>query len=130
MPIKHCTVDGKPGFKWGDSGHCYTYTVGDEASKTAAKSKAIKQAVAAGYQSKNPKDFIKKHLSAPPLAVCTVCGHEEFSFIDNTDPVLMPCPVCGGFMHDPYGYVPYKSTEDAYKLHYEPWKTATAVDKE
>ncbi len=44
MPIKQCSdKDGKPGFKYGDSGHCYTYTPGDEASKKAAKSKAVKQ---------------------------------------------------------------------------------------
>ena len=24
MPIKKCMVDGKSGFKWGDSGKCYT----------------------------------------------------------------------------------------------------------
>jgi len=24
MPVKRCTVDGKPGHKWGDDGKCYT----------------------------------------------------------------------------------------------------------
>lgn len=24
MPIKKCSVDGKSGYKYGDSGHCYT----------------------------------------------------------------------------------------------------------
>ena len=38
MPIKDCTVDGKSGRKYGDSGKCYT---GRDANK-----KAIKQAVA------------------------------------------------------------------------------------
>lgn len=34
-PIKKCQSKGKPGFKWGDSGKCYT--------GPAAKSKAAKQ---------------------------------------------------------------------------------------
>lgn len=48
MPIKRCTSNGKPGYKWGDQGKCYTYTKGDEKSRKAAKEKAIKQALAAG----------------------------------------------------------------------------------
>ncbi len=38
MPIKRCQKDGKPGYKWGDSGECY---VGDD-----AKQKAQKQGIA------------------------------------------------------------------------------------
>lgn len=34
MPIKKCTKDGKSGFKYGDSGTCYT---GPGARKKAAK---------------------------------------------------------------------------------------------
>ncbi len=41
MPIKECQTDGKKGFKWGDSGKCYTYT--DTKSKEDAKEKARKQ---------------------------------------------------------------------------------------
>jgi len=46
VPIKACTSDGSPGYKWGDSGTCYTYTKGDDASIAAAKKKAVKQALA------------------------------------------------------------------------------------
>ena len=46
MPIKKCSEGDKPGFKWGDSGKCYTYTAGDDASMKAAKAKAVKQALA------------------------------------------------------------------------------------
>jgi len=35
MPLKKCTKDGASGWKWGDSGHCYT---GPD-----AKNKALKQ---------------------------------------------------------------------------------------
>ncbi len=46
MPLKACSVDGKPGYKWGDRGHCYSYTEGDESSRKKAKRKAILQGVA------------------------------------------------------------------------------------
>ncbi len=43
--MKKCSVDGKPGYKWGDRGHCYTYKSGDEASEKAAKKKAFNQGI-------------------------------------------------------------------------------------
>ena len=46
MPVKNCNKKGKPGYKWGDSGTCYTYTPGNEKSKKAAKAKAHKQGAA------------------------------------------------------------------------------------
>lgn len=46
MPINHCESNGKPGFRYGNHGKCYTYTEGSEASKKAAKEKAILQGVA------------------------------------------------------------------------------------
>ncbi len=38
MPLKTCTSDGKSGYRWGDSGECYT--------GPGAKKKALKQGVA------------------------------------------------------------------------------------
>lgn len=46
MPIGHCEANGKPGFKYGNNGKCYTYTPGNKASEKAAKEKAILQGVA------------------------------------------------------------------------------------
>lgn len=43
MPIKSCKKNGKPGFKWGNKGTCYTYTPGNEESLKRAKEKAKKQ---------------------------------------------------------------------------------------
>lgn len=43
MPIKKCTSDGKPGYKWGDSGKCYTYTPNNESSRKRAEENAKKQ---------------------------------------------------------------------------------------
>jgi len=48
MPIQSCSDNGKPGYKWGDSGKCYTYTPGDEASKIDARKKALAQGIAIG----------------------------------------------------------------------------------
>jgi len=46
MPVKSCSENGKSGFKWGDSGKCYTYTKGDEEEKNSAKQKAYLQGAA------------------------------------------------------------------------------------
>lgn len=48
MPLKRCRKDGKPGWKWGDSGTCYPYTPGDSASEKRARKKARAQGVAIG----------------------------------------------------------------------------------
>ena len=48
MPIQSCRSDGKPGYKWGDRGKCYTYTAGDSAGRKRARAKAIAQGVAIG----------------------------------------------------------------------------------
>jgi len=49
MPVKECTKDGKPGYKWGDKGFCYTYVLGNEKSRRAAIARAIAQGRAIGY---------------------------------------------------------------------------------
>lgn len=47
MPIMECQVNGKPGFKYGQSGKCYTHNGTEEGIKSAKK-KAIKQGLAMG----------------------------------------------------------------------------------
>lgn len=47
MPIKQCQIGGKPGWKWGDVGTCYTGPNG--------KRKAIAQGIA--IASSNPKEI-------------------------------------------------------------------------
>ena len=44
MPIQSCTKDGKPGYRWGESGVCYTYNPQNSISKGLARAKALKQA--------------------------------------------------------------------------------------
>lgn len=46
MPIQSCSDGGKSGYRWGESGKCYTYPAGDKAGQKAAKKKAINQALA------------------------------------------------------------------------------------
>ena len=46
MPVHDCTENGKPGYRWGEAGKCYTYTAGNESSRKNAKRKAILQGVA------------------------------------------------------------------------------------
>ena len=48
MPINPCSKDGKSGYKWGDSGACYTYTEGSKVSMSNARKKALAQATAMG----------------------------------------------------------------------------------
>jgi len=43
MPVQKCYRNGKPGFKWGEHGKCYTYTPGSEHEKELAKALALKQ---------------------------------------------------------------------------------------
>lgn len=51
MPLIKCRKDDKPGWKYGDSGTCYTYKAGNEKSEAAAKLKAIKQGIAISRES-------------------------------------------------------------------------------
>jgi len=43
MPVQSCTSNGKPGYRYGEEGKCYTYTAGDQASREAAHAKAVRQ---------------------------------------------------------------------------------------
>ena len=43
MPIQNCTEGGRPGYKWGSKGKCYTYDPNSKISKERARSKAAAQ---------------------------------------------------------------------------------------
>lgn len=51
MPVKSCSENGGPGYKWGDEGVCYTYPKGNLAQKNKAKRKAFYQGLAIGEAS-------------------------------------------------------------------------------
>ena len=54
MPLHRTTKDGKPAFQHGTTGAKYTYKPGNEASREAAKKKAIKQALAIARRTGKP----------------------------------------------------------------------------
>lgn len=56
MPIEACTMNGKPGYRWGNSGKCYTYTPGDTKSRAEARLKAELQARAIEASQARAKD--------------------------------------------------------------------------
>lgn len=43
MPVEICMLNGKPGFKFGQFGRCYTYNAGDSTARKNARAKALKQ---------------------------------------------------------------------------------------
>ncbi len=46
MPVMPCQEEGKPGWKFGESGKCYTYTANNKQSEATAKLLAAKQGAA------------------------------------------------------------------------------------
>ncbi len=74
MPINTCRSDGKPGYKYGNSGKCYTYTPNDDASKLAAKKKAIKQ----GLVIEGPEKF-KREMSKSDIDIYREIVEDETS---------------------------------------------------
>ncbi len=48
MPVQSCRAGGRPGYKWGASGKCYSYPSGDDAARREAKRKAVIQGIVAG----------------------------------------------------------------------------------
>ena len=59
MPVMECQSNGKPGFKFGESGTCYTYTAGDDTSKEAARTKAVDQGKAIEANKSATFDIVK-----------------------------------------------------------------------
>lgn len=43
MPVQAATKNGKPGYRYGDSGHVYTYEPGNERSRERARENAARQ---------------------------------------------------------------------------------------
>lgn len=43
MPVESCQQAGRPGFRWGKEGTCYTYLPGDESARERARARAERQ---------------------------------------------------------------------------------------
>jgi len=54
MPLHRTMKNGKPAYQYGTTGAKYTYTLGNVASRKAAKNKAIKQALAIARRTGKP----------------------------------------------------------------------------
>lgn len=50
MPLQRCEEEGRPGWRWGQAGKCYTYAPGSAAAERLAKQRAMAQAVAMSHQ--------------------------------------------------------------------------------
>ena len=46
VPVQPCQENGKPGYRWGRRGKCYTYIPGNSASRLQARLKAEAQGIA------------------------------------------------------------------------------------
>ena len=76
MPVKSCTEGKMPGWKWGDSGKCYTYPAGDDDASGKAKQKAYLQGAAAtGGKMTEGRGYVS-HL-------ITLWGHTEWARHDK-----------------------------------------------
>lgn len=92
MPILNCTLNGKPGYKWGNKGKCYTYTPGNEKSRKEAKQKAYKQGAAIDLSvGKHVKAY--KHGAAIGLSK-TFGNHVLVPHWVNGESQTGPCDVC------------------------------------
>ena len=54
MPVMSCNEKGSPGYKYGESGKCYTYSEGDEEGRKRAKQKAYIQGAAISSRTGEP----------------------------------------------------------------------------
>jgi hypothetical protein len=50
VPLQRCEDGGRPGWRWGQAGKCYTYAPGSAAAQRLAKQRAMAQAVAMSHQ--------------------------------------------------------------------------------
>ncbi|HDY87477.1 MAG TPA: hypothetical protein ENH82_05085 [bacterium] len=56
MPVEVCNGNGLPGFKFGESGKCFTYRPGNVAGRNAAREKANRQGQAIKISQTNNRE--------------------------------------------------------------------------
>ena len=59
MPVQTCQADNKPGFKFGPSGKCFTYSANSESSRENARGRAEAQGRAIDAAGGKMKGFWK-----------------------------------------------------------------------
>lgn len=80
MPIKRCTKDGKSGFKYGDSGHCYT--------GKGARAKAVKQAQA--IKAGQARVGKAQNMENIELLVANISGKTRAEIVDGVEYIVAP----------------------------------------
>lgn len=62
MPVKRCNLNGKPGWKWGDSGICYTGTEAKQKAERQGIAVLTSEAVKSGAKTKEEiSEYISTH---------------------------------------------------------------------
>jgi ATP-dependent protease ClpP protease subunit len=74
MPVKSCKLNGKSGYKFGDSGKCYTYTKEDKESKNRAYKKAVKQGQAEHSNFKYIQNYLNGYLGKESVGTIRIDG--------------------------------------------------------
>lgn len=64
MPVGPCSEGGRPGYRCGEAGKCYTYTPGDDAGRAEAKQSAIDQCLAMDEEPSADADTFIDELAA------------------------------------------------------------------
>lgn len=84
MPIQSCSLDNKPGFKWGQQGKCYTYDPKSETSKSNAHDKARAQGAAIGdYKMNKQIDIHMKKLKCAEILLTDDSEVDIISIVDE-----------------------------------------------
>jgi hypothetical protein len=101
MPVQRCTVDGKSGWRWGESGKCYT---GPD-----AKEKALEQGRA-----------IKANEDAEGTPLCLVSNLSSYSVrltkFENRDHIVVPVVMLTEGVHNGSGGALYYPAEEISKF--------------
>lgn len=61
MPLTRCEHEGQPGWRWGETGKCYTYTPEDPESEQRAKASALRQGRAILARREVRRDRLARH---------------------------------------------------------------------
>jgi hypothetical protein len=67
MPVMECSHNGLPGWKYGESGYCYTYKPGSEEGSNKAKQKAVLQGIAMGEGKLQDAYIQEKYTNDAPI---------------------------------------------------------------
>src|SRR4249919_992939 len=133
MPVMSCSTDGKSGYKWGDSGKCYTYPADNETARKRAKRKAHLQGSAIQHNSGKEMTVSSNTITVGnPIGVTSTVQeyddsindyveqvrHEfsmQFPAVYNSEEDYSYCYVVDVFAD----YVIVKDDEQYYKVSYE-----------